>query len=643
MKCSVCGEPGHNATRHKTPSTSPRDLFLPITNAHREKREAEERIRKLADGKERWSGPGGFTRYIEDYWKWIKNNAPPHLTWMMQDICDFVENGPDQQVILTPRGYGKSTLLQGLCTYAWKMDCGEKIVVVSKSGEFARQWTTRLLRRIRNVDDLRHLMPSRDQARRGISFDVAGSEPGSEASLTAKGIEEQVEGTRASKLLLDDIETRMNCRTEEARDKLLELVLDMGNLRLLGKRFQCIAIGTLQHTDSVYYRLADYGFAVRKWPIAYPTKKYFESVSRFMAPKLLERLQADPKLAVSSDDRVGQPTDAERMDQPEIVARLRKGFSNFMRNSMMTPLDGEGRCPLKCRNIVVLNQAIDPLSAPMSIEHPKGPEQIISDLHCPGLEGDMWYHGKVIGDLRAPMSRVVMTLDPSSTERTDDFAVCVMGVLNYRAFLLHIGTLPALSEEALEQLAMLCVRLRVSTIFEEANYARGMFRRMFSPILTRVCSTYNWGCSFDSKGYVRGSRETKQELIVEALEWLINLHRLVVPRSVIEADAAYKRVGVERGAAGYRLFHQLPRINPDFPDALDHDDRLDALAMAAIALRRDLEGDSVKGATRALEAIQRASSAVPRGVTIGAPERAKPTRWGSWALRRDTVPYRGSR
>ena len=74
---------------------------------------------------------------------------------------------------------------------------------------------------------------------------------------------------------------------------------------------------------------------------------------------------------------------------------------------------------------------------------------------------------------------------------------------------------------------------------------------------------------------------TQKELrIIEALEPVMNQHRLVVDPKVIQDDyeTALKNYPADK-AREYMLFYQLSRITKD-RGALKHDDRLEAVAMA---------------------------------------------------------------
>lgn len=600
-KCSECGAYGHNARSHTSRA---------FRQSEREKKKMERvgpvagirgeeaAVRVLCqDPKNRWKGPGGFRAFAKDYWTWLRH-TPDHLTTMQEGMADFLQNGPERIVILAPRGVGKSILLAAYVTWTLFQDADEKIVVISKSSKFAGKWTSHVLRTIKTVTDLQHMKPTRDQSSKGSAFDVSGGTVRMHNSVSAFGIEEQIEGSRGSLIIPDDIETKKNSRTSESRALLMDQIADFRNLRILGRPYRIAFIGTLQNSDSCYYKLADMGFQVMKWPICYPSYSFLSIVGEHMAPKLLQDLQRRPELMTGGvDERIGKSTDPERFPAQEIKERIESGWNNFMLQSMLTPLFGEHRCPLKYRNLIVSEDTFDPESVPVKLEHTISEEYKLLDMPMKSfgpIGPDHFYRASNISEEKDRMTQVVMALDPSSTEGEDDFAYVIMGFLNGYYWLLKCGTLASTSEKDLEGLAQLCVDFRVRTIYDEINYAGGMFRGLFQPILTKVCESgrFPWRCGFDPKGYKRFGN-SKESIIVEMLDELTIKNRLVVLRSVIEQDAIYCRKGLSpKRSEVYRLFHQYIRVIPDVSGCLAHDDRLDALAMAVHFFRGQASYDA---------------------------------------------------
>jgi len=93
-----------------------------------------------------------------------------------------------------------------------------------------------------------------------------------------------------------------------------------------------------------------------------------------------------------------------------------------------------------------------------------------------------------------------------------------------------------------------------------------MFNKLLQPWLIKV----NHRCTLDE---VKHSQQ-KEKRIIDTLEPVLNQHRLVIDRRLIEKDLALIEKEQTRP---YSLLHQLTRVTRE-KGALRHDDRLDALA-----------------------------------------------------------------
>ena len=69
----------------------------------------------------------------------------------------------------------------------------------------------------------------------------------------------------------------------------------------------------------------------------------------------------------------------------------------------------------------------------------------------------------------------------------------------------------------------------------------------------------------------------KEERIIDTLEPILNQHRLVVDRGVIEWDYSSNKDSAPESRLLYMLFYQMSRMCRE-KYAVKHDDRLDALA-----------------------------------------------------------------
>jgi hypothetical protein len=111
----------------------------------------------------------------------------------------------------------------------------------------------------------------------------------------------------------------------------------------------------------------------------------------------------------------------------------------------------------------------------------------------------------------------------------------------------------------------------VNLILVEPNYGDGMFAQ-----LLRAEAQTLYPVTVEDSPWAKGQKEAQ---IIDTLEPIMNQHRLVVCRSVIEKDYSSTTGYAQEDINAMRLFYQMTRITRQ-RGALKHDDRLDALAGA---------------------------------------------------------------
>ena len=126
------------------------------------------------------------------------------------------------------------------------------------------------------------------------------------------------------------------------------------------------------------------------------------------------------------------------------------------------------------------------------------------------------------------------------------------------------------SEEALQKLAVIAKAEQVNEIIVESNFGDGMFNQLFMPVLNRVHPV--------TMGAVRRNKQ-KERRIIDILEPVMNQHRLVMDKKVIQKDFDNCQHLPPEQALRYQLMYQLTRLTAD-RGAFTKDDRLDAIAMA---------------------------------------------------------------
>jgi len=145
-------------------------------------------------------------------------------------------------------------------------------------------------------------------------------------------------------------------------------------------------------------------------------------------------------------------------------------------------------------------------------------------------------------------------------------------MLNGYLFLTAAGGLRGgYTEENLTKLCEVAKDQKVNRIIIESKFGDGMFNQLLMPYLNKI-----YPCTVDE---VRHSKQ-KELRIIDTLEPIMNQHRLVVDRRVIEQDAHIPQDLAMNDVLSYQLFYQMSRITKD-RGSLRHDDRLDALSIAA--------------------------------------------------------------
>jgi len=127
----------------------------------------------------------------------------------------------------------------------------------------------------------------------------------------------------------------------------------------------------------------------------------------------------------------------------------------------------------------------------------------------------------------------------------------------------------------------------------ESNMGDGMFRALLEPVMARTHPV--------SIEEVRVSMQ-KERRIVDTLAPLIQQHRMVVATAVIRSDYQQAESDPEKGHQR-SLMYQASRITTE-RGALEHDDRLDAVALAAKYFTDAAAQDQQKQVTARADQLQ---------------------------------------
>lgn len=529
-----------------------------------------------------------FKNFMFQAWKSLRLPTPTPIQF---DIADFLQFGPDRELVEAFRGVGKSWVTSAYCTWTLDHHPDWNILVVSASKQRADDFSTFTLRLIKEMSCLQHLTPGPNQRDSKVSFDVGPAPPSHAPSVKSLGITSQLSGSRADLIIADDIEVPNNSATQAMREKLAEQIKEFDSIVKPGGRI--VFLGTPQCEQSVYNKLPERGFTTRIWPARYPNAKRAASYGDKLAPYIADKMKAATDTITGQCNLVNRPTDPRRFNDEDLLKReVSYGKAGFALQFMLdTNLSDMERYPLRVQDLIVMN--CNPEVGPDRLVWAALEENIINDLPNVAMDGDRFYRPALMENLRwLPYQGAVMAIDPSGKGHKDELGYAVVKMLHGQLFLMASGGLTGPHDNKVKALAVIAATHKVKEIIVEENFGDGMFSALLRPVLQKV-----YPCTVTE---VKHYGQNKESRICDVLEPVIGAHKLVVDRRVIEQDYRSVEHLPAEVAYQYRLIYQLTRITRD-KGALAHEDRLDALAMAVAYWVEHLAKDTDEAARDAQE------------------------------------------
>jgi hypothetical protein len=484
----------------------------------------------------------------------------PQPTRAQLAIADYLQNGPKRLQIQAYRGVGKSWITGAFILWTLFNDQEKKIMVISASKERADNMSIFLQKLIIETPWLRHLQPKEDNSRWSrISFDV-NCKPHQAPSVKSVGITGQLTGSRADIIVLDDVEVPSNSLTEMMREKLLQLCTEAESILTPKDDSRIMYLGTPQTTFTIYRKLAERSYRPLVWPARYP-KTNISSYEGLLASQLVEDIDQGVK--------PWTPTDPDRFTEEDLIQReASMGRSNFMLQFMLdTSLSDAEKFPLKFADLIVTS--VNPEVGPDSIIWCSDPRNIIKELPAVGLPGDRFYSPMVIQGEWTPYQETICSVDPSGRGR-DETAACILSQKNGYIYLHEmLATKDGYSDTTLLNVLKMCRKYKASTLLIETNFGDGTVGELFKKHVQQLKMNISIE---ETRATVR-----KEERIIDALEPIMNQHRLVVDQKVIEWDYRSNEDSASEERLLYMLFYQMSRMCRE-KGAVKFDDRLDCLA-----------------------------------------------------------------
>ena len=497
-----------------------------------------------------------FKLFLQALWSQLDLPEPTRAQYA---IADYLQHGPKRLQIQAFRGVGKSWITGAFVLWTLFNNPEKKIMIISASKERADNMSIFLQKLIIETPWLSHLRPKSDDARWSrISFDVNCS-PSQAPSVKSVGITGQLTGSRADLMILDDVEVPGNSMTEMMREKLLQLCTEAESILTPKSDSRIMYLGTPQTTFTIYRKLAERNYRPFVWPARVPRK--LANYEGLIAPQLQEDI-----------DMGAEPwsvTDPDRFSSDDLLEReAAMGRSNFMLQFMLdTSLSDAEKFPLKMADLIVT--AVNPTKAPDSVVWCSDPRNVLKDLPTVGLPGDYFYSPMQLQGEWEPYQETICSIDPSG-RGTDETAAAYISQRNGYLYLHEVRAYrDGYSDTTLLDILKGCKKYNVTKLVVETNFGDGLVAELFKKHIQQT----QQGIDVEE---VRANVR-KEERIIDSLEPILNQHRLIVDKGVIEWDYNSNKDDAPEKRLLYMLFYQMSRMCRE-KGAVRHDDRLDALA-----------------------------------------------------------------
>ena len=497
-----------------------------------------------------------FKLFLQALWDQLDLPSPTRAQYA---IADYIQHGPKRLQVQAFRGVGKSWITGAFVLWTLFKDPEKKIMIISASKERADNMSIFLQKLIIETPWLSHLQPKSDDARWSrISFDVLCS-PHQAPSVKSVGITGQLTGSRADLMILDDVEVPGNSMTELMREKLIQLCTEAESILTPKDDSRIMYLGTPQTTFTIYRKLAERSYRPFIWPSRYP--RDITPYEGLIAPQLQEDIDngAEP----------WETTDPDRFDNEDLLEReASMGRSNFMLQFMLdTSLSDAEKFPLKCADLVVTS--VNATTAPDNVIWCSDRQNVIKDLPTVGLPGDYFYSPMQLQGEWTKYDETICSVDPSG-RGTDETAAAYISQKNGFLYLHEMRAYrDGYSDNTLLDILRGCKKYGASKLVVETNFGDGIVSELFKK---HIQQTKQFIDIEEVRANVR-----KEDRIIDALEPILNQHRLIVDRGVIEWDYSSNKDSPSESRLLYMLFYQMSRMCR-MKGAVKHDDRLDCLA-----------------------------------------------------------------
>ena len=191
-----------------------------------------------------------------------------------------------------------------------------------------------------------------------------------------------------------------------------------------------------------------------------------------------------------------------------------------------TSLSDAEKFPLKISDLVVTS--VNPTKAPDAVVWCSDPSNLIKDIPYVGLPGDYAYAPMQLQGDWGSYTETICSVDPSG-RGTDETAAAFISQRNGFLYLHEMRAYKeGYSDSTLLDILRGCKKYNVTKLLIETNFGDGMVSELFRKHLKET------KINLDIEEVRANVR--KEDRIIDALEPILNQHRLVIDRSVIDWD-----------------------------------------------------------------------------------------------------------
>ncbi len=492
-----------------------------------------------------------FRNHLFMCMKHLGLGEPTPLQYMM---AERLQDGGEEMQLQAGRGAGKSVLTSMFASWLLLRDPNHVVMVLSATAIKSTEFVSMTRKILTLVPYMKHMEPGPNTPDSAFGFDVENKTTvGQDKSVFSRGISGQITGSHADTIILDDVEIEKNSETSEAREKLINKVWEIEQIRNPDKGLIRI-LGTPQSAESIYNKMRD-AYPCSKFPALYPH------------PDEPGQMRDVDHSILEMDLEPGKSTQPERFTDDLLMERKsRVGPKLFsLHYHLDTSLADQDKFPLRLQDLIVLD-----LDTEVHPEKVVWCSDALKDMPSFGLNGDTLSAPMWVSDEYVPYKSTVMFIDPSG-RGNDETAVCVAS-FGHGYVWVHdiIGFEGGYEEPILKKIVNLALEYpHLKLIKYEENFGDGMFGSLLRPHVAELGRG-----QIGLEGYrVSGMKENR---IIAALEPVMGSHRLVFNKRAIRQEETQRQISKIYNTRG----------------ALKHDDRVDVLA-AAVGFFEDSLGIDV--------------------------------------------------